>query len=414
MRVFEKWFWELSISIKLIPFLLLYLTICTLFSKNVLVGDEERYLGFANNLLNGFYSPPYPDINLWNGPGYPAFIALFLLIKLPLLGIRLLNGFLLYGSLIICFKTFSIYALKKDAFLYTILLGLYFPVFQMLPLILTETLTWFLISLVSLLFIKNYYQKIFSWKLIILTSFSIASLAMTKIIFGYVIIAMLLVSIFTFLLPGFRSSAKKTTVIFLLSFVFCFPWLIYTYSLTNKFPYWTNSGSMSLYTMSTPFKNELGDFSDINTLLENQNHKVFIDSISKLNTLSRDEAYKNAALRNIKNHPQKYFYNWVANVGRLFFSYPYSNAKQSIKSYFTIIPNMFVMVFIIISFALSLVYYRKLPDGLILLCVFILIYLFGSTLVSAYRRMFFVTMPFWFLFISYVFNNIISVKIKQP
>jgi hypothetical protein len=165
--------------------------------------------------------------------------------------------------------------------------------------------------------------------------------------------------------------------------------------------------------MSTPFANELGDWKCSSNLRQNPNHKVFMDSIAKLNSLQCDEAYKTAAIENIKSHPKKYLSNWVANVGRLLFSYPYSNAEQTIKTYWTIIPNMFVTVIIVLTFALSIFHYKKFPEGLILLFLFILIYLFGSTLVSAYRRMFYVTMPFWVVFISYVFNNIISIKIKQ-
>jgi hypothetical protein len=387
--------------------------ICILFSKNVFVDDEGRYVMFANNLLNGFYSPAYPNINLWNGPGYPVLIAPFLFFKFPFIALKLLNPILLYFSLIISYKTFSIYSSKKSSFFYTILLGLYFPIFEMIPLILTESLAWFLISLVCFLFIKIYKQKTFSWKLTFLSAFSIAYLAMTKVIFGYVILLMLFVSIFMFLLPIFRSSAKKSTLIFLISFVFCLPWLLYTYSLTNKPFYWTNSGSMSLYTMSSPYANELGDWTNSKILQLNPNHKVFMDSISKLKPLEKDEAYKTAAIENIKSHPKKYLSNWIANVGRLLFSYPYSNKEQNIKSYFTIIPNMFVIVIIVLTFAVSIVHYKKFPEGLILLFLFILIYLFGSTLVSAYRRMFYITMPFWFFFISYVFNNIISFKIRQ-
>jgi hypothetical protein len=236
---------------------------------------------------------------------------------------------------------------------------------------------------------------------------------MTKVIFGYVIFIMLFVSLFMFLLPDFHSSAKKSTLIFLMSFIFCLPWLIYTYSLTNKVFYWTNSGSMALYTMSTPYANELGDWKSSDELLLNSNHKVFIDSISKLTSLERDKAYKAAAIKNIKNHPGKYFHNWIANVGRLLFSYPFSNAGQTIKSYFTIIPNMFVVVLLILIFPVCIIQYKKFPEELILLLLFILIYLFGSTLISAYRRMFYITMPFWILLISYVFNNLISIKIKQ-
>lgn len=403
----------LNIYYKLAPFLLLYLTICIVFTQNKIIGDEVRYLAYANNLLNGFYSPSYPEVDLWNGPGYPLLLAPFLFFKLPLIVLRLLNGFLLYFSLIISYKTYSIYSSKKGAFLFTVLLGLYFPIFQNLPLIFTESLTWFLISLVCFLFLKNYKQKSISWKLIILSSFSIAYLAMTKVIFGYVILFMLFVSIFMFLFPVFRPSAKKSTLIFFVSLIFCLPWLLYTYSLTHKLFYWTNSASMSLYTMSSPFANELGDWKSKKELQLNPNHKVFMDSISKLNPLERDEAYKAAAIENIRSHPKKYLSNWLANVGRLFFSYPHSNYEPTIKLYFTLIPNMFVIVFIILIFPISIVHYKKFPEGFFLLFLFVLVYLGGSTLVSAFRRMFYITMPFWFFFFSYVFNNIISIKIIQ-
>jgi len=404
---------KLNIYWKLVPFLLLYLTICILFAPQGYVDDEDRYIYFANNLLNGFFSPPYPMFNLWNGPGYPILIAPFLFLKLPLLVIRILNGFLLYFSLTVTYKTFNIYSTKKNAFLFTILIGLYFPIFEQLRLVMTETLAWFLISILCFLFVKNFQQEKISWKLLFLCAFTIAFLAMTKVIFGYVILLMLFASIFMVLLPAFRSSAKKSFLIFLISFVFCLPWLLYTYSLTNKLFYWTNSGSMSLYTMSTPYENELGDWANIEQLQLNPNHKSFMDSISKFNSLQKDDAYKSAAIKNIIEHPEKYFSNWIANVGRLFFSYPYSKTEQTLKTYWTMIPNMFILIFIVISVFFSLMHYEKVPKALLVLLFFMLVYLFGSSLISAYRRMFYITMPFWILLISYVFNNIISIKIKK-
>jgi len=395
------------------PFLLLYVIISIVFAQNTLVGDEGRYLMFANNLLNGFYSPPAPEINLWNGPGYPLLISMFLLLKLPLIAIRLMNAVLLYFSLIITFKTINNYSSKKAALFFTILLGLYFPIFQILPLILTESLSWFLISLVCFTFVKNFKQKSISMKYVLIASVSIAFLAITKAIFGYVILSMLFVSLFMCFISKFQLAAKKSSIIFLLSFIFCLPYLIYTFNLTNKFFYWTNSGSMSLYTMSTPFEKELGNWDSFSELLDNPNHTAFIDSIMQLEPLKRDEALKYKALENIKNHPKKYFTNWIANVGRLLFSYPYSNAEQSIKTYFTIIPNMFIIVFIFFAAAIGTIRYKSFPKEILFLLFFVIIYLFGSSLVSAYRRMFYITMPFWILFISYVFTNVINITFKQ-
>ena len=215
-----------------------------------------------------------------------------------------------------------------------------------------------------------------------------------------------------FLLPVFRSSAKKSTLIFLISFVFCLPWLLYTYNLTNKLFYWSNSGSMSLYTISTPYTGESGQWYHQDQLLKNPNHAVFMDSISRLTPLQKDDAYKIAAIKNIRNHPAKYLTNFISNIVRLLF-FPSDYAPDTIFSYYPFIPNMFVVVFIIITMAVSLVHYKRIPHELIFLFMFIFIYLSGSTIVSAYRRMFYITMPFWFFFISYFFNNIISIKIKQ-
>ena len=56
MKRLTKWYSGLNIYYKLTPFLLLYLIICIVFAPHENVGDEGRYLYFANNLLSGFYS----------------------------------------------------------------------------------------------------------------------------------------------------------------------------------------------------------------------------------------------------------------------------------------------------------------------------------------------------------------------
>ncbi len=224
---------------------------------------------------------------------------------------------------------------------------------------------------------------------------------------------MLILSVILFLLPKFRLLGQKFITIFAFAFLLCVPYLIYTYSLTHKVLYWTNSGGWSLYTMSAPYPNDWGDWKDNPQMLANPNYKVFVDSVQKLSSFDRDAAYKTKAVENIKAHPKKYLLNGVANLGRMFFSYPFTDEKQDVKTYYTILPNMFVLVFMIISLGIGIFYYKKLPEALVLLLLFILIYLAGSTMVSAFRRMFYITMPFWTIFIAYVLTNIVTVKIKK-
>ena len=413
MKKFMKWYSALKVYYKLLPFLFLYILICVMISENKLVYDEQRYMAFANRLLAGFYSPPFPDFNLWNGPGYPMFIVPFVALKLPLLAIKLLNPILLYCSLIISYKTFRLYSAEKISFLFTVLLGFYFLIYEQIPYILTECLAWFLIALVCYSFLKNYQQKAISWKTILLAAFSLAYLSMTKIVFGYVIEVMLVISMLAFLIPRLRSTARKSTLIFLFSFILCLPWLFYTYHITHERFYWGNSGSMSLYTMSSPYPNELGDWATLNALSTSPNHKNFMDSISNLTSLQKDEAYKSAAILNIKHHPGKYFFNWLCNIGRLLFSFPSSNAPQALTNFYTIVPNMFIFFFMVFSFAVCILNSKKVPQEVILLLIFICVYLFGSSLVSGYRRMFYITIPFWAFFISYTLDNFVYLRVKK-
>lgn len=413
MKKLLHWYFGLNVYLQLVPFLLLYLAICVLFAPHSFVDDEERYVRFARNILHGFYSPPYPNIDLWNGPGYPLVIAPFLLLKLPLMAIRILNALMMYASLVLVYKSIRLFASIKAALFCSISLGLYFPVYEKIPLILTECLTWFLISVIGYLFLRFSKEKELSKNILWLYAVVIAFLVITKVVFGYVIIVMLLISLILFLLPGFRSSAKKFTYIFALSFLLCVPYLGYTYSVTHKVFYWTNSGGWSLFNMSAPYPNDWGDWKDNPQMLQNPNYKVFVDSLLKLHPMDRDSVYKAKAIENIKHYPKKYLANCVANLGRMFFSYPFTNMQQDVKTYFTIIPNMFVVVFMVITLGLSIIYYKKLPQELIILLLFILIYLAGSTLVSAFRRMFYITIPFWTVFIAYILTNVVSIKIKQ-
>src|SRR5476651_841890 len=85
-----------KIYYQMLPFLILYILICLTFNKNELVGDESRYLSYANMLLKGRYSPPFPQFDLWSGRGYSALLAFFLFFKSPILILKFLNAFLLY------------------------------------------------------------------------------------------------------------------------------------------------------------------------------------------------------------------------------------------------------------------------------------------------------------------------------
>ena len=50
-----------------LPFLFFFIAYILIKNNNAFESDEARYFIFAQHLLEGYYSDPAPDINLWNG-----------------------------------------------------------------------------------------------------------------------------------------------------------------------------------------------------------------------------------------------------------------------------------------------------------------------------------------------------------
>jgi hypothetical protein len=353
-----------------LPILLLYLIIIFVKAEDILKGDEGRYLFFAENLTNGFYSPPPPDINLTNGPGYPIVLTPFKAIHLPLISFKLLNAVFLFLAAIYFYKTLLLYTKQKTAQFTAVLFGLYFFFTKNLPYVysvLTEAFSVFLMTLFAYSFCSLLREK--KPKLIkaLVTAFLLGYLALTKIIFGYVISA----GIIIFLLYSIILKNKKARlafVIFILALSFCIPYLIYTYSLTGKTFYWGGGGEL-LYWMSSLDKSEFGDWRPghpyetvaYDSLQEKENHR-FYRRISKLNFVEKNRALKKEALKNIKKEPKKFLMNWFANISRMLFDYPHSYRPQTLKTYFTMIPNMFIFVLSILFLFITIINHRKIPQ----------------------------------------------------
>jgi hypothetical protein len=397
-----------------IPFLLLYILIVLIFSSTDLVGDESRYLTIADNFIHLNFSYEF-EVNIWNGPGYHLFIAPFVTVGLPTIFIKLLNAVLLYLSLILIFKTLKKYIPEKKALLTVVILGCYFPFYSYLSLIISECLSWFLISLVVFYTAKYFRSNSLLNRHLFFTSISLLLLCMTKVLFGYALSSVLVLAL---LFKIFRSSnvtINKSILVGAISLIGCVPWLLYTYSLTGNTFYWSSAGGKSLYAMSSPYEEDLGDWRSTTDLRKDPNHKAFIEDIWSLSQVQRDSAYMKTGIENLKKHPSKYLQNWTANVGRLFFSYPFSKSKQSIKTYFRLLPNIIVVSLILISFFIlfkkSVI--QELPTFLIPLLIFFSIYLFLSSLLSAYNRFFMITMPYWVVFVSLIFNQSLLVRFRR-
>ena len=135
------------------PFLCFYILYILLFPSDF-SGDEIRYLRFAKNLIHGFYSPPAPDIDLTNGPGYPLLLSPFVAIGLPLVFMALLNAVFYYLSIILLFKALKQTVELNMALIFSCFWACYYVAFGTMNTIVPETFTFLLVSLLIFSLVK--------------------------------------------------------------------------------------------------------------------------------------------------------------------------------------------------------------------------------------------------------------------
>lgn len=403
-----------------LPLLLIYLAITIFFSKNYLQGDEGRYIQFAQNLLNGFYA--MPDLKpgfLWNGPGYPLLISILKFTDSPLMLYRIVNSILLFFGIIFFYKSLKFNFSKKPAIALSYFLGLTHHVFLIaITRVLTESLSFFLITFSLFHFIK--YRSGGNKKNLVLFIISSSFLILTKVFFAYVFLALSILSIIHFLVFKFKN--VDFIKLSFLPLVLCLPYLCYTYSITSKIFYWSDSGGSSLYCMSTPYEDEFGDWFPTHhdaffdkTFLERKEHVPFFNSLKpfKNDGLEYDIRLKKQALINIKHNPGKFFKNWILNISRTFTNNPRTSKQGLSVSIFQPLNSVYFS-FILVCFVLSCIYLSLKPTNKIpfYISVFSLVYLFGISLLSSMQRFLFPIYPLILFSIIQSFHHFIESTIK--
>ena len=256
-------------------------------------------------------------------------------------------------------------------------------------------------------------------KYVYISGFILGYIALTKLIFGQVLMIMLLGVGLLWIINRTKINYQKAIIVMLIAFATTIPYLIYTYKMTNKMLYW-GTGYDNLYWMSTPYKDEYGDWKGeltLNTIeMGNYNipgaddtlrahHQTDYDEIYKYTGLERDEMYKKIAVSNIKSHPLKYAQNIFFNIGRIFFHYPFSYANQRPKPLFVMPLNGIILTLMLICLIPTLINWRKLFFPIRFLLFFVLLYLGTSSLVSAETRMFAVIVPVLLFWIAVIIHK---------
>ena len=391
----------------LLPLLIIYIIIASFVINNELGGDQERYLLYAKNLLNGNYAIDGP-IFLWNGPGYSIILAAFIYFDESIEVLKSLNVLFLFFGIVFFYETCCIYFNKKQALLFSYLLGIYYPnVLFSIRYILTEAFAFFLAC--GLLYFISVLFKKYSKKRLALASFFLAFLILTKVIFAYVVFALIGTLLFFMAFKRYKRVAYRMIIICLFANIMTLPYLLYTYNLTGNFPYYSNSGGQCVYWLSTPYENEQGEWvlasgKSFNNRPQYENHNDFLSSINELKPVLKDQALKEKAIENIKNNPKKFLKNYISNISRLFLNIPNSYTYQGFAFILLAIPNSFIFVFSCISILLTILLKNRVSMIILIFGLFSMIYLFGSSLLCAYPRMLYPVLPFLFLWIFYMIN----------
>ena len=408
------------------PFFILFILIILRYSTDTLEGDEGRYYEFANNLLRGYYSPPAPNINLWSGPGYPIFLMPFVWLEAPLILIKLTNALLQYLSIVLLFLAIDKYISRKYALICSFFWALYYISYQELYSMLTEPLTSFLSSLI-LYFVTRISSPGGPRALyLVFSGLTIGFLALTKIVFGYVILGMLVICVVALLFKRSKGYGRSCTLLLLTALFLNVPYLIYTYNLTGKVLYWGNSGGSSLYWMSTPVEGEFGEWNNstftancghdlripCNSSLFARNHQDDINRISQLPIIDQDDEFKVLAINNIKSYPMKYVRNCISNFSRMFFGIPNSYFYQREQTIWRILPNSIVLTLLLFSTILTVANFRTINFELRLIVGLTVLYLSISLLVSAYPRQLYVVIPFFLFWFAYICKRALVVKFR--
>ncbi len=252
------------------PFLILYIIYVLVFPTDGKIGDEPQYLSYAESLLTFHFKEPLFD-NGWipTGPGYPIILMPFVLFKLPLICITLLNA--LFILFIDCFNiqnSASLLVEQRMAVLISLFWAFYFHSFHYMNLIISEVFTIFLIALLIYSVVKTFnsieVKKI--KKYLIISGITLGFIILTKVIFGYVVLVLLFGSVVLWLINKKSANLSRVLMILLISIGLTIPYLAYTYYHTGKIFYWATSGGDNLYWISTPYEGEYGSWESFTRL----------------------------------------------------------------------------------------------------------------------------------------------------
>ena len=358
--------------------------------------DEASYVELAGRLVDGFYvtgngdallnaDPGSPD--LWFGPGLPALLTPLVALGAPLSLLRLTSALVLFGAVLLMYVLLRERWGRRVGLTGAYALGLYLPFLGLLSNLHSEVLA-VLFVVVGMLGLARFLDRGgVGW--LVVGAAGLAGLALTRVAYGWVL-TVAVIALLAWWLVRRSQSARRSVAVVGLALVLCVPWLAYTYSKTDRLFVWGNSGSLSLYWMTSPHDGDLGDWHQAHLVFTDPDlrpHREFLESLRGLGLAEQNAEIEREALQNIGDHPLAYAENVVANVSRMLFNSPYSRTQQQTNDIFYAVPNAILLGAAVFCAFVLLPRRRALPPQT---GVFALLAgtAFGlHALVSAYPRM---------------------------
>jgi hypothetical protein len=312
-------------TISLLPILGAY-TLISVLKPHPAGTDEATFIGYARNLTHGHYAQPHtlnPSAFLWHGPGLPAFLATLVALHVPLGLMRVLAGPVLLFAAFCVFRALArLYVSERAALIATYGLALYLPFFTVIGDIYVEPLATLCLTLAVFFGVRSFRggRRDHYWAAV-----ALAWLALSRVEYGYVLLAAFLLSGVWLLASRRSAAARRSTAAAAVALVLCVPWLGYTYSLTSKPFYWGNSGGLSLYWMTAP--GNLGDWhsgTEVFTVPQLAAARPLFTELERLKPVDQDERLQHVAFQNLRHDPLDYLANVGNNTSRLLFNIPYS------------------------------------------------------------------------------------------
>lgn len=368
----------------------IYSVLAVVCHSDQLIWDEDRYLGCARDLTQGFLvRDDNPDFT--NGPGYPLVLYPVVATGMSLIVARLLNAVFIGAATWLVWATARSYAGGAWAVGAAGFVALHPSLLRLGPYLMTEPLTMCCISAFVWSFCKALRSPTLSWPMMLGASFWFAWLTLTRVFFGPVLMATTVIALLLWMfVRSMRRPVMRALVIFSLAFAMCVPYLAYTQAKTGRFLCWSTNGGELLYWLTSHHEGENGHWFSSEAVFTKPelkgNHEAFYRELMAMRVLDQDVAFKEKARKQLRSAPLKVAYNWACNVNRLVFGFPRAFEVEELKTVALVVCNGMLVVAFGIALAAAALRPREVPGEIWLLVAMTAVYLGGATLAPALPR----------------------------